>query len=167
MANLKYQKKIVSRLTKKGISRVKINPHQIKNAEESITASDIRRLITGGVITVKQKKGNSTFRSKKNKQQKKKGRRRGKGSVKSTRNTRSPKKSQWIKNARLLRKEAKKLRDGKFITTGVYRNLYGKIKGGFFRGKKHMIIYLERNELLQKPLKDLDEKKTEVKKNEK
>ena len=106
---------------------------------------------------MKPKKGNSTFRIKKIKKQKKKGRRRGKGSIKGTKNARRSSKTAWIKTARLLRKEAKALRDDGAITTLVYRNVYGKIKGGFFRSRKHMAIYLERNELLQKAPKKVIE----------
>ena len=58
MSNLKYQKKIVSRITKAGVSRVKIDSKKIKSAEEAITASDIRRLISSKIIVVKRKKGN-------------------------------------------------------------------------------------------------------------
>jgi len=165
MSNLKYQKKIVSRIKKVGVSRVKINSQRNKDAEEAITASDIKRLIGSDIITVKPKKGNSTFRIKKVKAQKKKGRRRGHGSIKGKRNARTSSKTVWIKTARLLRKEAKTLRDDGVITTLVYRNVYGKIKGGFFRSRKHMAIYLERNELLQKTPKKVIKNEESKKKN--
>lgn len=150
MANLRYQKRLVSRITKKGTSRVWIDPREIKNAEEAITASDVKRLISSGTIKLRSKNGNSSFRIKKARAQKRKGRRRGPGSLKGTFNARSPRKMQWIRTARILRADAKKLRDDGAITTIIYRDLYGKIKGGFFRNRKHMAIYLERNALVNK-----------------
>ena len=41
-----------------------------------------------------------------------------------------------MNHVRKQRKFIKELRDKKLITTVVYREMYNKVKGGFFRSKK-------------------------------
>ena len=49
-----------------------------------------------------------------------------------------------IRNQRQL---LKILRDKKIITTTIYQELYAKSKGGFFRSRRHITLYLEEHEL--------------------
>jgi len=50
---------------------------------------------------------------------------------------------------RKQRKFVKELRDKKLINTKVYRQIYNKIKGGFFRSKNHIKLYLTENRLFE------------------
>ena len=97
MTELRSQKMMAMRIMKCGITRVWIDPERISDVEEAITAEDIRGLIKDGVISAKQKKGNSNFRLKKITAQKKKGRRRGRGSRKG--NVAGQKKRAWMSSA--------------------------------------------------------------------
>lgn len=150
MTDLKSQRKIAARLLGCAKSHVWIDPKQGKNVEEAITAADIRRTISSGYIRAIPKAGISNFRKKIIKKQKSRGRRHGHGSLKGTLNARSPTKASWIKNIRALRKELKKLRNDGAIDRHDYRKLYRKAKGGFFRSKKHMMIFIESNNMLKK-----------------
>jgi large subunit ribosomal protein L19e len=145
----KMQKKIAGQLMKCGVSRVRIR--DVKAAEEALTRADIRGLIDSGKIIKLQKKGSSKFRWKKKLAQKKKGRKRGFGSRKGTKNARTPEKGIWMASVRPLRRLLKDLRDNEQITRKVYSVLYLRIKGGAFRSKSHLMLYVREHELLMKP----------------
>lgn len=146
---LEMQKKIASQLMKCGVSRVKINDS--KAAEEALTRNDIRDLINNKKIVKVQKKGSSKFRWRKKLQQKKKGRMRGFGSRKGTRNARKPEKKSWMETVRPMRKLLRNLRANEQITSTVYSKIYMRVKGGAFRNKSHIMLYLKEHELLKKP----------------
>ena len=145
---LETQKKIASELMKCGVSRVKIN--DAKAAAEALTRNDIRELISTKKIEKVQKKGSSKFRWRKKLEQKKKGRMRGFGSRKGTRNARAPEKKSWMETVRPLRKLLRSLRENGQITRSTYSKIYMRIKGGAFRNKSHLMLYLKENELVQK-----------------
>lgn len=148
MPDLKSQKAMASRILKCGISRVWIDPERIADVEEAITADDIRGLIHDGVIRAKQKKGLSSYRKKKIALQKKKGRRRGRGSRKG--NVAGIEKRIWISRIRAIRKLLRQMKEEGKIENSTYRQMYVKSKSGIFRSKSHVMIYLERNNLIKK-----------------
>ncbi len=148
MTELRSQKTMASRIMKCGITRVWIDPERIADVEEAITAEDIRSLVRDGVISAKPKKGNSNFRIKKIMEQKKKGRRRGRGSRKG--NVAGLKKKAWMSRIRAIRKLLRELKAENKIDGKTYRLMYKKSKSGLFRSKSHVMIYLERNNLLKK-----------------
>ncbi len=150
-------KRMASELLKAGISRIRvINPEE---AEKAITRQDVKNLIKKGLVIKVQKKGTSKFASRKLKLQKKKGRRRGKGSRKGKKTARNPKKPQWIKTIRALRSLLKELKDNGQIERKVYTEFYKRIGGGEFRNKKHLLTYLKEHELLKKrPRRSKNEK---------
>ena len=157
---MRSQKKITSRILKCGINRVWLDPARISEISDAITAIDIRNLIKKKLIKSLPKKGISSFRRKKLAKQKLKGRRKGYGSRKGKATTRSPRKKTWIKNIRSMRKEISRLKDSDSITHDIYKDMYKKTKGGFFRNKSHMISYLERNKMM-KVDENAEKKKTE------
>ena len=143
------QKNMAAKIMKCGRSRVWMDPSRIADIEEAITSEDVRRLVRDGVITARPKQGISNFRKKKLAAQKKKGRRRNRGSVKGHKGTRLQKKRTWIKAIRSIRILLRELKDQKKIDNKTYRDLYTKSKSGYFRNKGHVMIYLERNNLLK------------------
>lgn len=140
---------MAAKILKCGLSRVWMNPSRLADIDEAITAEDIRRLIKDGVIAAKPKIGISSFRKNKIAEQKRKGRRRGRGSVKGSRGTRLRKKDTWIKTIRPIRSMLRQLKSDGRVDNRTYRNLYKKSKSGFFRSRGHVMIYLERNNLLK------------------
>jgi len=147
---LKVQKRIAADVAGCSPKRIKFDETRLEDIKESITKTDIRGLINDGAIKVKQKKGVSRARANKNRKQRKKGRQKGHGSRKGSKNARASRKREWINKIRLQRKILKLLRDKEMITTEVYATIYSKAKGGFFRSKKHMQIYLEEHNLIKK-----------------
>lgn len=144
---LKLQKKIASSILKSSPKRVKFEKELLGEIKESLTKDDVRGLIKRNLIIVNQKKGISRARAKKRKKQRAKGLQKGPGKRKGTINARTPVKKTWINRVRSQREFLKELYDKDYITTKIYRELYLKSKGGFFRSKRHIKIYIEDNDL--------------------
>ncbi len=147
--NLETQKRLAADILKVGTTRVFFDPARLAEIKEAITRGDIKKLIADLAIQEKPKKGNSRFRIRKNLLQKKKGRRAGPGSRKGKSHARSKVRLKWIRGIRVQRAFIKKLRDNKLITIPIYHDLYSKSKGGMFRSKRHIKLYLEEHKLIQ------------------
>ncbi|MHA1488319.1 MAG: 50S ribosomal protein L19e [Promethearchaeota archaeon] len=148
--NLKAQRRMASEILKCGENRVYLNPFLIEDIKMAITRKDIRNLIKEGVIQKKYKKGISKYRKNVRHMRKKKGRARGLGKRKGKKYARTPKKKAWIRRIRPLRRELKKLRDRKLITTAVYRKLYKNAKGGMFNSLAQMNKHIKEKELIKR-----------------
>ena len=142
------QKIVAAKVLKCGVTRVRVLDE--KAVAEALTREDIRSLIKKGAIIKLPKVGNSRAHANKIMEQKKKGRRIGRGSRKGTKKTTEPKKRKWIKTVRPIRRLLKELRETNRIDKDDYRELYLKIKGGYFRNKKHLLLYLKEKEMLKK-----------------
>jgi len=140
---LKNRKRIVSDALSIGLGRVKMDPTRLADIKEAITKHDLRSLIKDGAIIIRPLIGTSRFRARKRKIQKRKGRRKGEGKRKGKKTARLNGKKAWMNKIRTQRNFLKMLKDKEKITPAVYRNLYLKSKGGFFRSKRHIQLYLE------------------------
>jgi len=159
---LATQKRLAASLLKCGLDRVRFRPEHLHDIKEAITKSDLRLLITDGIIFKEPMTGVSRVRARKIGAQKRKGLRRGHGSRKGTPNASTPDKEKWMNKVRSQRVFLKELRDKKHVSGATYRSLYRKSKGGFFRSRRHIKLYLDDQRLWQK--KTLEKPKT--KKNE-
>ncbi|MCK9151329.1 50S ribosomal protein L19e [Methanobacterium alcaliphilum] len=148
--NLTTQKRLAADILKVGVNRVWIDPEQVEEVSRAITRESVKQLIDAKVIKAKPQKGISSYRSKKIAQQKSKGRRKGRGSIKGAQGARSPKKEAWMTTIRALRKDLKQMRDDREINTTSYRKLYRMAKGGAFRSKSYMKTYARDHDLLRK-----------------
>ena len=140
--NLTTQKRLAASILKVGVNRVWIDP-------EEIEGDSVRQLIDQGIIKAKPEKGISSYRSKKIKEQKAKGKRKGRGSIKGAKKARNPKKKVWMRTIRALRGELKDMRDADQIDPTTYRKLYKMAKGGAFKSKSYMKSYARDHELLK------------------
>mgnify|MGYP002517915456 FL=1 len=147
--NLTTQKRLAASILKVGLNRVWIDPERIEEVSMAITRDGVKQLINDGAIKAKPQKGISSYRSKKIKEQKKKGKRKGRGSIKGAKNARTPKKQVWMKTIRALRTDLKDMRDAGEIDPTTYRKLYKMAKGGAFRSKSYMKNYARDHELLK------------------
>ena len=121
-----------------GIHRVWINPDYLDEVSTAVQKDDIRQLIEDGLIKARPIKGISKGRARKAAEQKAKGRRKGPGSRKGTRNSRDPKKNRWMRLIRAQRRVLKDLRGDETLTPREYRYYYRKAKGGSYRSVSHM-----------------------------
>mgnify|MGYP006272931031 CR=1 FL=1 len=148
--NLKLQKKLASKVANVGLDKIKFDPEAGEELKEAITKEDIRSLINEGVIKIKSSSGVSRFRAKIKSSQKKKGRRRGQGTRKGSKSARVDTKRRWINQVRSQRGLLKKLKEKGEIKQKDYRDAYKKVKGNFFRSKRHLLLHLEKNEMISK-----------------
>ena len=148
--NVSAQKRMAAEILKCGENRVYIDPYYIEEIKLAITREDIRSLIKEGAIQKRYKKGISKTRKNIRHERKKKGRARGIGKRKGKKGARTPKKKAWMKRIRPQRRELKKLRDRKVITTATYRKLYKNAKGGMFNSVAQMNRYIKEKELMRR-----------------
>jgi len=148
--SLKAQKRMAAQILKCGENRVYFDPYLIEDIRMAITREDIRNLIKEGVILKKYEIGISKYRKNVRHERKVKGRARGLGKRKGKKTARNPKKQAWMKKIRPQRKELKKLRDRKLITTATYRKLYKNAKGGMFHSVAQMHRHIKEKELLKR-----------------
>ncbi len=146
---LKVQKRLAAQILKCSEKRIVFDPDSLDEIKESITKADIRGLIGVKAIIKKAAEGVSKGRARKRKEQRRKGRQRGVGSRKGKKTARLPKKKAWANRVRIQRSFIKNLRDKKVISKSDYQNIYMKIKGGFFRSKRHIKLHLGERGLIK------------------
>ena len=147
---LKLQKRLAAYVMKCSPKRVWLDQEQTTDIKEAITKRDIRSLIGEGLIKEKRVQGTSRVRARKISIQKKKGKQKGSGSRKGKKTARISKKSIWMAKIRVQRAFLKEIRDKELISKADYHSLYSKSKGGFFRSKRHIKLYLEERRLIKK-----------------
>jgi len=148
--NLKTKKKMAGRVLRCSPKRVKLDPSALEDVKEAITKGDIRNLVGSKIIVKEQKKNVSRARANKILLQKRKGRRSNAGSRKGKHGARVNSKQVWMNKVRLQRKFIKELKEKSLIESKTYSNLYSKVKGGFFRNKRHIKLYLDESKLFIK-----------------
>lgn len=147
---MKVQKRIAAKIMKCSKNRVSFNPEKLEEIKEAITTHDIKQLIGKKLITSRQKQGISRVRANKTLAQKRKGRQKGHGSRKGRQTARLPEKGTWMIKIRKQRALIKSFYERKLIDQALYRELYRKCKGNFFRSERHIKLYLEEKEILKK-----------------
>ena len=147
--NLKSQRRIAADVLNVGGKRVWFNTQSAAEIKEAITKQDIRSLVKKGLIRAKPEKGVSRGRARKNIAQKHKGRQKGVGSRKGKANARLNTKETWMNAIRTQRELITTLKEKKVITVKVYQDLRNKCKGGFFRSRRHIHLYLKDRGLIQ------------------
>lgn len=148
------QKRIASQLLKVGTKKIYFDPEKLNEIKEAITKSDIRSLIKSKTIQIKKSPAQSKVRARKTKLQKRKGNKKGPGSRKGKKTARLSKKEAWIRKIRIQRRFLRELKQKSLIKNTVFRDLLAKAKGGFFRNKRHIKLYLEERSLFDKESKN-------------
>lgn len=145
-SKLTLQKKLAADILKVGKSRVWLNPNTAaqKELQAAITRADIKRLIKKKTIKVLPTKVRRPRSAKERKKRKRRGSRSG------SKHARLPKKKRWMSTVRPLRRALKELRANGQIDNATYRRLYMLVKGGQFRSRSHMRLYIEQHGMLKK-----------------
>jgi large subunit ribosomal protein L19e len=130
--------------------RVRFEQEALEEIKEAITTSDIKSLIKRKAIVEIPSRGVSRVRARQLQRQKSKGRRRGAGSRKGKASARARPKQEWMSKARLQREFVKMLKEKAIVSPEAFRELYLKIKGGFFRNERHIKLYMEEHGMTKK-----------------
>ena len=136
------QKRLAAGIFKCSPSKVSFNPEKLSEIKEAITTQDVKTLISDGIIKRVRSNEQSRSRARFRASQRSKGRQRGPGSRKGRASARLSGKSKWMGRIRLQRAFLSELKAAKAISQSTYRDLYMKSKGGFFRSKRHMELYI-------------------------
>ncbi|OAG29451.1 large subunit ribosomal protein L19e [Nematocida displodere] len=133
-----------------GKNKVWMDPTEATKLSEGKTHEQVQQMVEDGLIVRRPDIGQSRGRVRQYKLEKSKGRHRGLGRRKGTRNARFPERKIWMLRIRAIRKELKQLREEERIDRTVYRALYLKAKGGCFKNRKIMREYIVNEELRKK-----------------
>lgn len=147
---LTSQRRVAAQLLKCGENKIWFDQARLSEISEAITKADVRKLIKDLAIQKRPERGQSKFRVRERKLQKKKGRQSGQGSQKGSRNARIGLKSLWVAKMRSQRAFARYLKEKDLVDNKVYRDVYRKVKGGFFRSIRHIKLYLTERNLFRK-----------------
>ncbi|MBN1376999.1 50S ribosomal protein L19e [Candidatus Woesearchaeota archaeon] len=145
--DLKLQKKLAADVLKCSPKRIRFDKNRLDEISEALTRTDIRMLASDKAITRKNQLKVSPHRRKHQLKQKRKGRGKGSGSRKGTPSSRKTSKQKWVDAVRIQRKFLKELRSKGLIKDEIYRNIICKIKGGFFRSRRHIKVYLNEHDM--------------------
>jgi len=143
------QKEMSAKMLRVGKSKVWFNADNMSEIKEAITKGDIRALIGKRIIQRRPELGSSRVRARHRLVQRRKGRQKGLGTRKGNRTARLSRKSSWIHLVRAQRSFLKELKLKDLISIPTYRGLYSKIKGGYFRNRRHIKLYLTEHKLFQ------------------
>jgi len=153
------QRRLAASLLKCSPKRVTFNNERLEEIKEAITKTDIRGLIKDGAIIKINKKGISKSRANKRKTQRRKGRQSGMGRRKGSPNTHANTKDVWIAGIRVQREFTRELLAKGLVSVQTAKDLIGKAKGGFFRSRRHIKLYLDEHSLfIQKDRQDKKDK---------
>lgn len=147
---LDTQKRLAACVLKCSPKHISFDTSKLSEIKEAITKADIRSLIKSGIIKGKSVRGVSRGRTRHNISQKRKGRRFGFGTRKGTPTSRLSRKERWIQKIRIQRKVIARMKKEKQISNKSYRVLYKKAKGGIFRNKSHLMLYIDEHHIVEK-----------------
>ncbi len=147
---MNLQKRLASSILKCSPKRIWINPEKMGEIKEAITREDVKGLVQAGIIEKAPAQGISRGRIKKNALQKRKGRRKNAGSRKGTHHARVGQKDEWVNKIRKQRALINLLKKKEMLTTERAKELYHKAKGGFFRSRGHLKLYINEHKMVKK-----------------
>ncbi len=147
---MRNKKQLAGKLLKTSPYKVRFVSDALDDIKKAITRSDIRGLIAIGKITKSGSNEQSKARARKRASQKKKGRQKGRGNKRGKKYSIVSRKEQWMTRVRTQREFIKLLREKDVVSVSTYRMLYRKVKGGYFRNKRHIKLYITEQDLIQK-----------------
>ena len=139
---MNLQKKMAAQILKIGVNRVWLDPKHAKDLDGAITKADVRKMILKGWVKAKSEKIHKPREKTKKK--------RGHGSRKGARYSIVSRKRRWILKVRPMREMLKEMKAKNEIDNQTFKKLYSLVKGGMFRSRSHLRLYMEQNNLMKR-----------------
>ncbi len=146
---MKQKKSLAAKILKTSPGKIRIVAGAEADVAKAITRSDVRGLIAVGKIYETSSSQQSRGRARRIAVQKRKGRRSGRGTKKGKKFAGFPRKEQWMTRVRVQREFLSELKVKKLVSQESYKELYAKSKGGYFRNKRHIKLYITEHSLFQ------------------
>ena len=140
---MKNKKRLTARVEKCSPKRIRFDSKNLKEIKEAITKADIRKLLKKNILKKLPARGTSRVRARKRAAQKRKGRQKGIGKTKGKKTAKTPPKRLWVNKIRAQREHLRNLKKDNALTPAQYKDLYRKTKGGFFRSRRHLKLYIQ------------------------
>lgn len=140
MANL--QRRLAASVLKVGENKVWMDPAKREDIVKAITRADVRKLVMKKFIKKMPQKIKMPGKVG--------AKRRNEGGRKGSKNSIVVAKRKWINTIRPLRSELKSMKTQGSIENSTYKRMRLLIKGGMFRSRSHLKIYMEQHGLLKK-----------------
>lgn len=139
---MNLQKKMAAQILKVGTNRVWLDPKHMKDLDAAITKADVRKMILKGWVKAKSEKIHKPRVKTKKK--------RNAGSRKGARYSIVNRKRRWIMKVRPMRAMLQEMKASNQINNQTFKKLYLLVKGGMFRSRSHLRLYMEQNNLMKK-----------------
>ncbi len=135
-------KRMAAEIMGVGETKIWVDPTQMTKALEAMTRDDIRNLVAQRIVRKRKDQGHSRGAARILHAKKRVGRKQGQGKRTGSKKARSQPKKMWQDRVRALRTTLRSLKtEGKL--KGPYSEYYRRVKGNYFRGKKHLLQTVE------------------------
>ncbi|MCI4457573.1 MAG: 50S ribosomal protein L19e [Desulfurococcaceae archaeon] len=148
--DLSLQRRLAAEILGVGENNIRFDPERLEDISKAFRREEIKALIEDGAIYAIKPSRNSRGRINMLREKKRRGRRRGSGSRKGSRKTRSDEETMWVYRIRRIRRYLKYLKDHEIIDTRTFRRLYRMAKGGYFRSLSALKMYMEAEGILKR-----------------
>ncbi|KAH9386144.1 large subunit ribosomal protein L19e [Nematocida major] len=133
-----------------GRNKVWMDPTESVKLSEGKTPEQVSQMVQDGLIVRRPDVGQSRGRVRQFRLERSLGRHRGLGRRRGTKNARFPQRKIWMMRIRAVRKDLKELREEGRIDRKMYRAIYLKAKGGYFKNRRMLKEYVVNEELRKK-----------------
>ena len=127
-----------------GVNKIRLDKDNIPKVEEALTRTDVRNLLDEGMVYALPPRAGHRKKEKP---------RKGRGSRRGQKKAREGGKSLWMTKVRSQRKFLRELLKSGELPREHSHSVYMKIKGGAFKGKAAMRIYLVENKMIKEKVK--------------
>ncbi|MBS3139396.1 50S ribosomal protein L19e [Candidatus Woesearchaeota archaeon] len=141
------RKLLAAKILKTSPRKVRFADGALEEIKKAITRSDIRGLIAVKKIFKAPANWQSRARARQTAAQKRKGRQGGRGSRKGSKYSIVSRKRSWITKVRTQRRLLQELKQKSLLSPENYKLLYARCKGGYFRSRRHIKLYLTEHKL--------------------
>lgn len=157
MTKLATIRRIASDILSCGQNKVWLDPNETLRLTSATSREKIKELVTDNLIIKKPARMHSRYHARKRQAEVAKGRHRGPGKVRGTKNALDPVKKKWIARIRELRETLSKMREENNISKSEHKIFYAQAKGNMFKNKKMMVEYIEKKKDDERRMKELEE----------